>query len=488
MPEPQIYPGVPAGVSLRDPTDYDALRESIHARVRDAYLKRFPIENDRVRLELLGADYDSKKTAFGIHDAKRALLEDGSLRAPLRGTFRLTDKATGQTLDEKKLTFANVPTPSHRGTFIVNGVEYAPIQQQRLKAGIYARRKDNGELESHLNVLSGTGPQMRIHMEPDTGVYRLNIQQSQNKLYPIAKALGIQDEEMQAAWGPEILKANQEASRTSGSRTLGKFYEKLLRHKADPAADAGQQSASIAEAVGKMEFDPEVTQRTLGFPHARLTNRALLDASRKLLSVHRGEAEGDDRDSLANKTFHSTDDFLEERVRKDAGRLGNALLWKAGYNRNLDGLRPGYFTPQLQELIVGNSLSGAIPGINAMELRDANFRLTSMGEGGLGSMDSVPASSRNVSPTHYGFIDPIRSSESRAIGIDLRLARKIKKGSDNQIYAPFKNRKTGRVEWLNPSQLAGKSLAFSDADTLAPHVTPMPPVITSVPTPVPTHG
>ena len=478
MPAPttdQPYPGVPPGVTLRDPTDYDALRTDIQERVRGAYLQRFPIENDRVRLELTDAEYDPKKRAFGVHDAKRALLEDGSLRTPLRGNFRLTDKATGQTLDEKKLTFANVPTPSHRGTFIINGVEYAAQNQMRLRAGIYSRRKDNGELETHLNSKSGTGPQMRLHMEPDTGVFRMGLQQSQSKFYPLAKAIGITDEQLYAAWGPEILAANQEASRTSASRTLGRFHDKLLRGKGDPNATDAQKGADIAQKFGAIEFDPEVNQRTLATPHNRLTNAALLDASKKLLKVHRGEAEGDDRDSLANKTFHSADDFLEERVRKDAGRLGSSLLWKAGYNRNLDHLRPGYFTPQLQEFVVGNSLSGAIPGINAMELRDANYRLTSMGEGGLGSADAVPLSSRNVSPTHYGFVDPIRSSESHMIGIDLRLARKIKKGSDNQVYAPFRNRRTGQTEWLNPTQLAGKSLAFADADTLAPHVTSVTP-------------
>ena len=181
------------------------------------------------------------------------------------------------------------------------------------------------------------------------------------------------------------------------------------------------------------------------------------------------------------KTFHSADDFLEERVRKDAGRLGGNLLYKAGYDRSLDKLRPGYFTPQLQDLIVGNSLSGAIPGINAMEFRDAAHRVGLTGEGAVGSMDAIPLSSRNVSPTHYNFIDPIRSSESRAIGIDLRFARKVKKGSDQQIYAPFRHRKTGQTVWLNPSQLAGKSLAFAPADSLAEHATPTPVAPEAVP-------
>ena len=119
-------PGVPPGVRLRELTDSDALRDEIHGRVKQAYQDRFPIENDRVRLELYDLEYDPKKLQpQGNHAFKKAMLEDGSLRTPLRGTFRLRDRVSNQLLDEKRLAFANVPHLSHRGTFIMNGIEYS---------------------------------------------------------------------------------------------------------------------------------------------------------------------------------------------------------------------------------------------------------------------------------------------------------------------------------------------------------------------------
>lgn len=470
---------LPEGVKLRAFGDHDQLRDDIFDRVLEGYKTKFPLENDKVKLELLDARYDERKKRYGIHDAKRALLEDGSLRTPLLGRVRLTDKLSGQALDEKELTLAHVPTLSHRGTFIVDGTEYGVQNQHRLKSGVYSRIKDNGEIESHLNTKSGTGPQMRVFMEPDTGVYRLKLAQSHAKLYPILKAAGVGDDEMENAWGPDILAANRDSSKKDGERTLSKFYNNLLRYKADPAATPQQQGDAIRDKLNAMELDPEVNQRTLGKPHDRLSPAAIVDASAKLLKLQRGEIEPDDRDALANKTFHSVDDFLGERIKKDAGGLARTLLFRSTYDRSLKSLKPGYFSPHQRELIVSNSLSNAMPGINAFEFRDQAARVTALGEGGIGDSSAVNKSSRNVHPSMLGFIDPIRSSESTAIGVDARFAHRVKKGNDGQIYSPFRNRRSGDTEWLNPTQLAGKTVAFATSPSLAAHVSA--PVISAVP-------
>jgi hypothetical protein len=49
-----------------------------------------------------------------------------------------------------------------------------------------------------------------------------------------------------------------------------------------------------------MPIDPEVSQETLGHPHAKLGLDTALAATKKLLAISRGEQEPDDRDSLVN--------------------------------------------------------------------------------------------------------------------------------------------------------------------------------------------
>lgn len=454
---------LPNGVRLRDLHDPETTRQDILDRVRNGYLAKFPIDNGHVKIELLDADYDQKKLFNGLAATKKALLEGGRLAVPLHGTFRLSDSKTGDLLEERKSLIANVPYMTDRGTFVNGGIEYSVMGQHRLRAGVFARRKENGETESHVNTKSGTGPQMRLFMEPSTGVYRVKLNQANIKLYPILSALGVKDEELAKQWGPGILEANQKAA---DKLAVDKFHEKLMGSKYDPLGDPLLKPAQIAEKLATMELDPDTTSRTLGAPYSNVSPEVLVKSTAKLLRLHRGEEQGDDRDSLVMKSFHSVDDFMEERVRKDAGGLARNLAYKAGYDRTLKALRPGYFTPQLDDLIVGNSLSMPISGINSMEFRDSSSRISPMGESGIGSMESVPMSSRGVHPSHLSFIDPIRSSESRAIGLDARISHAVRKGDDQQLYAPWRNRRTGEVEWKNPSDLWGKTLSFAPSTSV----------------------
>ena len=454
-----------SGVTLRDFYAPQETREAILSRVRDEMEKRFPLENDKVRLELTDLDYPKKRN-FSLEEYEHALLHGGRLTLPLKGTVHLIDKATNQPLDKKAVTLANVPYMTDDGTFVYGGNHWSTVNQSRLKPGIYARRKDNGELESHVSVAGGTGSQFRLAMEPETGVFRAGIQNAQIKLYPVLQGMGVSDETLAKAWGPEVLAANQQAF---DKQAFGKFYSKILGSRAREDATPEEKVEELKKAMERTQFDPEVNSRTLGKPYATLSPEVLMDASAKLLNVHRGEASVDDRDHPANRTFHTPDDFLAERVRRDTGRLGNNLLYRATYDRSLKHLSPGYFSPQLEGLIVGNQLSSPLSGLNPVEVMDQQRRVIQLGEGGISSMESVPMSSRMVHPGQLGLLDPIRSSESRAIGVDQRLGIAAKKGSDNQIYLPMRNRKTGEVEYINPVQLQGKVIGFGASPSFGPH-------------------
>lgn len=462
---------LPSGVTLREffaPAD---ARGEIFRRVREGFMKRFPMENQKVRLELDTPEYDEKKSKFSLEQYQDAILSGGRLTTPLRGNMRLIDKATGQKLDERETVLANVPYMTDDGTFIYGGSHYTVNNQSRLKSGIYARRKDNGELESHINTKSGTGPSMRVFMEPETGVYRVQVDKSNIKLYPVLRALGVSDEALQASWGDKVLKENQDAF---DRKAFDKFYEKLLRNKARPEATPEERTSEIQALLGKTRLDPEVNTRTLGRPHETVSTDALVDASAKLLRINLGQSTEDDRDHPANRTFHSVEDFLGDRVERDSGRLANNLLYRSTYDRTLKALKPGYFSPQLETMIVGNSLASPTPGINIVELYDQNRRVVQTGEGGISSMDAVPMSSRNVHPGQLGLIDPIRSSESRAVGIDQRFSIGAMKGSDNQVYYPLRNKKSGQLEYMHPAQLHGKIIAFPKAPSLEKFKTPSP--------------
>ena len=169
---------LPNGVRLREFYAPEETRTQLLDNVHQAYKERFPLENDRVKIDLLDSFYDKNKLNYTLAQQKKALIQGDRVSVPLKALVKLSDKVTGQELETKELTLANVPWLTQRNTFINGGIEYAVGNQYRLRHGVFARRKDNGELESHINTKSGTGPQMRMFMEPDTGVYRLKVQQA----------------------------------------------------------------------------------------------------------------------------------------------------------------------------------------------------------------------------------------------------------------------------------------------------------------------
>jgi len=454
----------PKGVKLRDFDHPEELRQEILERVQNAYKSKFPMENDRVRIDLSDLRYDNNR-AFGFSDEKKALLTGNSLSVPLRGKVSLFDKELGRVIEEKDEILARVPWMTHRGTFLDSGSEYSLVAgQQRLKPGVYARRKESGELEAHINTVSGTGSGMRIFMEPETGVYRVMIGKSRIKLYPVLKGLGMDDQEIAKYWGPDILDINQ---KNDDNKAFGKFYEKLMGRRANKELDDKGKTSELIDELLRGELDPEVAERNLGMAEKNLSPRLLARASQKLLNIRKGLEEEDDRDSMANKNFVGPEELFEERVLKDTGQLGRSLLTRATYNRSLGSLRPGYFTPQMRGLIVGNSLSNHISGINPLEIFDYQRRVVQTGDGAIQNSESIPVSSRNVHPSQMMIIDPIRSSESKNIGVDQRFSMGARKGSDRNIYFPLRNRKTGKMEYVNAVKMSQSVVAFPKPGLLA---------------------
>lgn len=244
-------------VSFRRFDDPAATRKLIFDRVLEATIGRYPIENERYRLELTGARYQDPKD-FSLRDQKHALLSKGSLYWRLHGTWRLFDRATEQMVDEKPAVVAHVPYMTQRGTFIHRGNEYTIANQMRLRPAVYTRRKENGQLEAHFNILPGTGRSFRVHMDPETGIFKMQVGQAQIPLYPLLQALGVPDSQLKARWGKDLLNANRQRQ---DSLALQKAYKRFV---GGTTQDAGAQSRELLDSFKGMTLDADVMSSTLG--------------------------------------------------------------------------------------------------------------------------------------------------------------------------------------------------------------------------------
>lgn len=405
---PDISPAVPpatAATTFRKFGDSPTTRKLIFDNVFSAASNLKPIQNQRHTLQLADIAYEGPEE-YSKQDVKHAVLGGTSLTRRLRGTWQLLDNATGKPLAERRATIANVPYLTDDGVFINRGVGYTLAHQLRLSPGVFARKKQNGELEAHVNVLPGKGRGHRIFMDPKTGIFKLNLAQANMPLYPLLRAMGATDADLRDSWGTELAAAN--AAKSDGS-VIRKLYDRIARNRVENA-DPETMSKSVAEAFSNMELDDFVTNRTLQHKSPRLDLQTMLATTKKLLAINRGEAEPDDRDHMAYQHVLGPEDLLAERLSKSGSDL-RKLLWKASAKGNLNAASPGFFDRAISSAIIGSGLGAPIEEINPAEIFDQQARLTRMGEGGISSLDAVPEESRAVQPTHLGFVDSLRTPE-----------------------------------------------------------------------------
>ena len=467
---PLKAPAPPRMFSSRAPTgsrefgDSAAVRQAIYDRVRTEAQAIKPVSNaSGYTLQLADVDYDDDEKDISIADQKLALLEKRNLSRSLRGTWQLVDDASGEVLDNKRATLARVPYFTNRGTFIRKGNEYTLSHQMRLRPGLYHRTKDNGELEAHVNVMGGR--QQHLFLEPETGIFKMEVDKAKIPLVSVLRALGASDKEVRAAWG-DLAAVNFQKSSPAD---LSKIYKKFV--SGGSATDARSRQEAIANAFAKMELDPRITERTLGKPYKHVTVESLLASSRKLLAIRNRDdpaalakfglepAEADDRDSLAFMNFLGPEDLLAERISKARKRM-HTELWKATARKNVQKIPVGLLGGGLDVGSAGWALSQPLEGINPAHIFEQQSRVSKMGEGGIGSARSVPTESRNVQSSHFGFIDPVMTPESERAGVDLRMARRARKGRDGKIYTQVRDVKSGQMTWQDPESVTASVLAF----------------------------
>lgn len=436
--------------------DVDATRTAIYDGVFKTASTLPDVTNKTHTLRLSGVKWQDPEDVATKRDRKHASLSGGTLGRRLKGTWELLDNASGRVIDKREQVIARVPHMTDGGTFVHDGSEYSIRNQQRLRSGVFVREQDNGEVEGHVNVLSG-GPSHHYRMDPAKGVFRVNVGQANIPAMPLLKHLGATDKEIQDAWGPDLYARN--AAAADGSAT-GKYVEKFLK---GVVPEGRNPSEALTEAFGKMKLDPEVTHRTLGRPFDHVDKDVVLATTRKLLDVHRKQAKPDDRDHLAFQTFMGPEDLFAERLAKDQGGLRRTLLFRASMNGNLDKMPSSALQQHFKSVLLESGLAAAAEEVNPLELLDKNTATTRLGVGGIRNMEGIPDSSRAVSASQYGFIDPLRTPESLRAGVDTFFASNARKGRDGKLYGRFADVRTGQPTWKTPQEIADSVVTFPGA-------------------------
>jgi DNA-directed RNA polymerase beta subunit len=244
---------------MRSFGDSNATRDAIYENVLKAAQGIQSVSNSRYSLELHNPHWADREDV-SIPDRKKAILRGETLNRRLRATWRLKD-AQGALVGERLATVAHVPRMTNQGTFVVNGSEYTLGHQMRLRPGVFTRRKENGELESHINIMPGKGMSHHYFLEPETGIFKIKVGQANMPLISVMKAMGATDKEIQSAWGNELHAINMQKD---DPKVIDKLYARLIGKKGNPQATMEEKREHVAKTFNEMELDPEVTKRTFG--------------------------------------------------------------------------------------------------------------------------------------------------------------------------------------------------------------------------------
>jgi DNA-directed RNA polymerase beta subunit len=223
-----------------------------------------------------------------------------------------------------------------------------------------------------------------------------------------------------------------------------------------------EKISKIKEYLNNIRLDTSVMGKTVGIATSNLTPKIIAISTGKLLKVYSREIPQDDRDNLAFSKFLGAEDYVKEHIEHDAGKLQLKAKNRLRQKRNLSWLHSGFFTPQIKSVFVGNALSQNIEGVNPMEQYMLAHKVTKMGEGGIGSAESIPDSSRGVNESQFGLMDPIQTVESEAIGVVNFFVKNTRKGDDGKLYRLVETL-AGKKVWIDHQEFLNSVIEIPES-------------------------
>lgn len=413
----------------------------------------FPVSAGDYRLELNKIIYDeeeAKERAVDYSLQKKIKLADQSLTIPVYGIFDLYKN--NKKVQTSKVLLLNLPIKTPRESFIYKGTEYQIMNQLRLKPGIYARIKENGEPEVQFNLAKWG---FRL-FEADDVLFIKFTKGPRIPVYTVAKVLGISDEELRKVFPSDEL---FEKNRIEDYRALESWYETYY----DDRGIENAKSALKSALTTGYRFDPQVLKTLLGIEATVLTKEVFLESIKKFYKLRAGEIFPDDRDALYFKDFFSSEDILKEHFSDET--VQNNILRKIRRallsGKSIPELGINYLLQREIDKIFDMDLTASLKQTNPVAILDNINRATIFGEGGIKSEYAVTQWARSVNPSHFGIIDPLRTPEGAKVGIALFTTLGTRRGN-RKLQKEVLNVKTGKTEYLEAYEFFNTPIALPD--------------------------
>jgi DNA-directed RNA polymerase subunit beta len=410
---------------------------------------------------------------FGEHkigkpsiDPETALLKGLTYNSPLTVKVTLTNKKT-ETTHDAEVFLGDIPQMTSRGTFVVNGIERAVVNQLVRSPGVFFTGTQD-PITGKTLYSTEIRPVHGSWLEFSTtryGTITVKIDRRRKFLATtFLRALGMSDNDaIKEAFkniadkdGKVSLIDNtlQKDESTSETEALVEIFKKM--HPGEPVVLDKVREYFTNLFFNNRRYDLGVVGRyktnkrlnaVEGFKPTEehvLTIEDIVASLSYLILLEQGKGDVDDIDSLSNRRVRS----VGELVAINAFRVGMLRVERSIKERmsllqadvpitvaNLINARP--IMAAINEFFRTSQLSTILDQTNPLAEIDNLNRLTVMGTGGI-SRERAAFSIRDINASQYGRICPIRSPEGPNIGLVTYMALYGKVNDYGFLESPYR--------------------------------------------------
>lgn len=425
----------------------------------------FPFKGLKQELHLEKIWVDDKLDVDDVQAQRDLKDRGGTWGVPIRADVVLKD-SSGKVIDRKAgMILGRLPKTTPRNSYLVGGNEYQVDTLFRLKPGVFSRLQMNGELETEFNTTkTPTGKSLSVHLDPAKAALNLQLDTKKIPLYPILKAAGAADADIEHAWGKDLYQTNLMKDPQRQEKALKDFWERTSEEGAvEPKtfADLQKHAKTFFE---NSKLRPDTTKLTLGKPFEFITGEALTLAARNIALISRGERKPDDRDSLVFKEVVGIEDFVPQRIERNAKLIKSRVRQNIDHKKSIgDFFSSDIFGKHIEETFTKTSVSERAEQTNPIAMMSGADKTTLVSKdfGGLKNERSLIKSMQIINPASIGFLDPAHTPEGERTGITLHLASGARKEGKTLVLDAW-SRKDGKTKTFNISEFNGLTAAFPD--------------------------
>ncbi len=395
---------------------------------------------------------------------RQAQLKGITYSSPVKIRATLINKRTGKEVTQD-VFLGDIPQMTTRGTFIVNGIERAVINQIVRSPGAYF----SGELDAasgrvlyaaEIRPLHGSW--LEFEVTRGDVIYARIDRRRKVLATTLLRAMGIEtDQDIKNAFESiDIDSDHKYIAATLGKDTAKNREDAVIEvyRKMRPGEPAVLENAETLFAslftdgrrydlgkVGRFKINKRLGL-TLSNEKSNwvLTKQDVAAAINYLIGLQNGKGKLDDIDHLSNRRLRR----VGELVAVNAFRVGLLRLERSVKEKmslispddkplpaNLINARP--LIASLNEFFRSNQLSTILDDTNPLSEVDNLRRVSVLGTGGI-NRERASFSIRDVNASQYGRIDPVRSPEGPNIGLVTYLALYAKVDEFGFIQAPYR--------------------------------------------------